>query len=208
MKNACEGVLYPQKAASQIDLSKAIAIEPQKLSLYKNTSLSTESIAYQVPHKAWLYCKEELESTFSYLQQHKPTYSTIFVLAPLHKGPIDFDGPYKVYTPEEGTLKGEDWQITLETPSELKALPFLEQNDEVCTEEHSLEVLAPFIAKVFPAAKVCYLLAPAQETPAQENLEEICEITAIIGRLYFDSLILVSNNNQTNCGAMWMRKVQ
>ena len=208
MKNACVGVLYPQSAASQIDLSKTSS-EPTKIYLKSNL------IAYEVPHKAWLYCKEELENTFSYLKEQNP--ANIFVLAPLHKGPIDFDSPYKIYSPLDGFLKGQDWQIELEIPKEIKALSFVEQNDDVCTEEHSLEVLAPFIAKVFPNAKVCYLLAPAQEPSAQEpsaqepsaqDLEEICEITAIIGRLYSDSLIFISNNNQTNCAAMWMRENQ
>ncbi len=192
MKNACEGVLYPQNAASQIDLSKTSS-EPPRIFLKSNL------IAYEVPHKAWLYCKEELENTFFYLKEQNP--ANIFVLAPLHKGPIDFDSPYKIYSPLDGFLKGQDWQIKLDSPKEIKALSFVEQNDDVCTEEHSLEILAPFIAKAFPNAKVCYLLAP-------EDLVEICEITAIIGRLYSDSLIFISNNNQTNCAAMWMRENQ
>ena len=213
MKNACEGVLYPQSAVSQIDLSKTSS-EPPRIFLKSNL------VAYEVPHKAWLYCKEELENTFSYLKEQNP--ANIFVLAPLHKGPIDFDSPYKIYSPLDGFLKGQDWQIELEIPKEIKALSFVVQNDDVCTEEHSLEILAPFIVKVFPNAKVCYLLAPAQEPSAQElstqelptqepsaqDLEEICEITAIIGRLYSDSLIFISNNNQTNCAAIWMRENQ
>ena len=217
MKNACEGVLYPQDAGSQIELKlqESLSNLPKTLTL-RNTDLT----AFEVPHKAWLYCKEELENTFSYLkhvngQEADKTASTIFVLAPLHKGPIDFDNKIKIYCPEDGNLKGSDWQIKLETPQEIKALPFLEQNDDVCTEEHSLEVIAPFISSAFPEAKVCYLLAPAQATPAQakpeqalqepaQNLEEICKITSIIGRLHSVSLIFISNNNQTNCASMWI----
>ena len=217
MKNACEGVLYPQDAGSQIELKfqESLSNLPKTLTL-RNTDLT----AFEVPHKAWLYCKEELENTFSYLKHVKgqgadKTISTIFVLAPLHKGPIDFDDKIKIYCPEDGNLKGSDWQIKLETPQEIKALPFLEQNNDVCTEEHSLEVIASFISSAFPEAKVCYLLAPAQATPAQalpeqalqepaQNLEEICKITSIIGRLHSDSLIFISNNNQTNCASMWI----
>ena len=217
MKNACEGVLYPQDAGSQIELKlqESLSNLPKTLTL-RNTDLT----AFEVSHKAWLYCKEELENTFSYLkhvkgQEADKAVSTIFVLAPLHKGPIDFDDKIKIYCPEDGNLKGSDWQIKLETPQEIKALPFLEQNDDVCTEEHSLEVIAPFISSAFPEAKVCYLLAPAQATPAQakpeqalqepaQNLEEICKITSIIGRLHSDSLIFISNNNQTNCASMWI----
>jgi AmmeMemoRadiSam system protein B len=221
MKNACEGVLYPQDAGSKIELKfqESQRKQPKTLTL-RNTDLT----AFEVPHKAWLYCKKELENTFSYLkhvkQEADKTASTIFVLAPLHKGPIDFDDKIKIYCPEDGNLKGSDWQIKLETPQEIKALPFLEQNDDVCTEEHSLEVIAPFISSAFPEAKVCYLLAPAQATPAQatpaqatseqaleepaQNLEEICKITSIIGRLHSDSLIFISNNNQTNCASIWI----
>ncbi len=200
MKNACEGVLYPQAAASKIQLTTQD--KAPKFCTLANTNLR----AIEVPHKAWIYCKEELENTFSYLRQQNKAVSNIFVLAPLHKGSLDFDVKLKIYCPEDGTLKGSDWELKLETPQEIKALPFLEQNDDVCTEEHSLEVLAPFIYATCHAnhceAKVCYLLAPKQEN----KIEEICEITSIIGRSYPDSLIFISNNSKTNCGAMWIRR--
>lgn len=193
MKNACQGVLYPIAAASQIQL-KTRPQEPKSCTLI-NSNLT----AIEVPHKAWIYCKEELENTFSFLKIQKQEVATVFVFAPLHKGPIDFNEGPKLYTPQDGFLKGSDWQIKLETPAELKALPFLLQNDDICTEEHSLEIIAPFLYKILPGAKVCYLLAPCSS-------EEICEITSIIGRYYPSSLIFLSNNKDTNCAYMWKRK--
>jgi AmmeMemoRadiSam system protein B len=191
MKNACEGVLYPVNAASQIQL-KDQPCAPKTFPI-----LGSNLNAIEVSHKAWLYCKEELENIFSYLKKHNEKTSRLFVLAPLHKGPITFDDKFKVYCPEKGILKGSDWQINLDTPQEIKALNFVEANDDVCTEEHSLEIISPFIYKTYPKAMVCYLLAP-------DKKEEICEITSIIGRLYQNSIIFLSNNEQTNCAHMWM----
>ncbi len=195
MKNACEGVLYPINATSQIKL-KPLGIAPRELSI-----LGSNQKAIEVPHKAWLYCKEELEDTFSYLLEQHKKVSTLFVLAPLHKGPIAFDERFKVYCPEDGRLRGSDWQIGLNTPQEIKELHFIEANDDVCTEEHSLEILAPFIYKCWPNASICYLLAPLLTT---NEAEEICEITSIIGRFYPNSIIFLSNNQETNCAHLWM----
>ncbi len=200
MKNACEGVLYPQNAASCIEIKPAseqpLAQQTPYFVPLKGTTSNLEGVL--VPHKGWTYCKEELENIFSWITNNPKESNTIFVLAPLHKGPILIDEKEnnKIYCPQDGVLKGSDWEICLNTPEEIKAL--VEQNDDVCTEEHSLEVIAPFIYKIMPNAQVCYLLATGQA-------EEICKITSIIGRFYSNSIILLSSNEETNCAYMWKR---
>lgn len=191
MKNACEGVMYPQNAVSCIILKTnpiSLPEEPKSVVL----KCSTKKLkGILVPHKSWQYCKEELENIFSKL---RVSSETIFVLAPLHKGPITMDEENKIYSPQDGFLKGGDWKIKLHTPQEIK--DHVEQNDDICTEEHSLEIIAPFIYKTMPNAQVCYLLATGQT-------EEICEITTIIGRFYPNSIIFLSSNEETNCAQMW-----
>lgn len=218
MKNACEGVMYPQNAVSCIRLKPAQSPNsslnrPQTAKLMCNTH---ELEGFLVPHKSWQYCKEELEIIFSYLNSLSFVHNaeiTIFVLAPLHKGPIVMDSmddgvktaessSSKIYSPQDGLLKGSDWEISLKTPEKIKA--FVEQNDDICTEEHSLEVIAPFIYKTMPHAQVCYLLAPNLANKAEN--EKLCEITSIIGRLYSNSIIFLSSNEETNCAYMWKKE--
>ncbi len=192
MKNACEGVLYPQNAASSIRLESAVQ-KPYSIPL-KCKDCQLEGIL--VPHSSWQYCKDELESVFTYLS-HKDNITdckNVFVLAPIHKGPIVPDENNKIYSTQDGVLKGSDWKICLETPQKIKA--HVQQNDDVCTEEHCLEIIAPFIYKLMPRARVCYLLATGQT-------EEICKITSIIGRFYSNSIIFLSSNKETNCAYMW-----
>lgn len=208
MKNACEGVLYPQNASSCITLKPSLEEptsqqRPRLVELKcKNKGNDHKLEGILVPHKSWQYCKEELETIFSCIKTNPDENNIIFVLAPLHKGPIltEEKTNNKIYCPQDGSLKGSDWEIKLKTPQEIK--PFVEQNDDVCTEEHSLEVIAPFIYKTFPRAHVCYLLA---SNGTEENTEEICKITSIIGRFYPNSIIFLSSNEETNCASMWKK---
>lgn len=208
MKIACEGVLYPQNAASCITLkqtSRAVLEEFSSRNVLHYVELKCKTHNLEgllVPHKSWQYCKEELEAIFSCIKDKQNELKPLFVLAPLHKGPIltEEKTNNKIYCPQDGSLKGSDWEIMLETPQEIK--PFVEQNDDVCTEEHSLEIIAPFIYKTFPRVPVCYLLASID---TEENTEEICEITSIIGRFYPNSIIFLSNNEETNCASMWKK---
>ena len=193
MKNACEGVLYPVNAASTIKINSDKKTQPLKTVNLRVTE--GQLCALEVSHSSWLYCKDKLEEIFSNIK----VTDTVFLLAPLHKGPINFDDGFKIYCPEDGKLKGSDWEIKLKTPREIKEVSFVEPNDDVCTEEHSLEVIAPFIYKRNSKAEVCYLLAPS-------DAEEICEITSIIGRLYSNSIIFLSNNEAANCAHMWLAR--
>ena len=193
MKNACEGVLYPVDAASKIELPKATSsVKTIKL------KAKEELLAYLVPHASWQYCKTELENLFSFLNQtlsDKDKVEKIILLAPLHKGPINYDDAFRIYCPEDGILRGSDWEIRLTVPEEIKRLPFVVQADDVCTEEHSLEVVAPFISKFFPQAQVCYLLAPSKA-------KEIAEVTSILKK-QTKAIVLLSSNEATNCAYMW-----
>jgi len=184
MKNANEGVMYPVNAAS----------------LIKNCSSVCKNIESTiiVPHKAWILCKNELDSIFSSIELSDNKIKNIFVLAPLHKGQI-IGEPLTLYTPCNGTLKGSNWTIPLSTPEEILTLDFVRQNDDICTEEHSLEILAPYFAILYPNVPVTYILAPKEID--KKNIQKILEI---IGRFSSHSLIFISNNKETHCASMWI----
>lgn len=197
MKNACEGVMYPKDAAALVKerLAKGNHAEsPQggkTATGYIPNYIPNSYI--KVPHKAWSLCKDELDRTFTGIQGRIP--NRIVVLAPLHKGPITGE-PFAVYTPTKSSLKGSDWEIQLQAPNEILNLDFIKQSDDVCTEEHSLEIIAPYLAVIYPNIPVAYLLAP-------ENNSKLGEIKQIIGRMACDSLIFISDNEETHCASMW-----
>ena len=193
MKNACEGVMYPKDAAAiakECLARKGLAKTVRERNMASN-HIQTSCI--KVPHKAWILCTDELDRIFADIQDKSP--KRIFVLAPLHKGPI-IGEPFAVYTPTKGSLKGSDWEIQLETPNEILNLSCIEQSDDVCTEEHSLEIIAPYLAVVYPNTPVAYLLAP-------EGNAKLDEIKQMIGRMACDSLIFISDDEEMHCASMW-----
>ena len=84
----------------------------------------------------------------------------------------------------------------METPCEITSLGCVEQSDDVCTEEHSLEIIAPYLAVLYPNIPVAYLLAP-------ENNANLDEIKQTIGRMACDSLIFISDDEKSHCASMW-----
>lgn len=187
MKNATEGILYPKDALGVLSSISSVC---------SPVCPSSFGSVVEVPHASWQVCKSTLDSVFSGLSS---SYEKVFVLAPLHKGKISFDDVPCIYTPLDGTLCGSDWSINLSTPSCL--LPYVVQNDDICTEEHSLEVIAPYIAKYLPLSSVCYALAP-------ESGEVLTSFCKTLASSFPSALILVSNNSSEDCAFMWKKALR
>ena len=181
MRPSVEGIMYPLDAKALIS---------SKVSSCSEHCLPSSYI--EVPHAAWSKCSSVLDSVFSFGVSED--VSQVFVLASLHKGPVAFGDPCMVYAPSDGELCGSDWKISLAVPSALSSLVVC--SDDVCSEECSLEIIAPYLSLLFPNARVCYLLA----TGYGEVLQRIVEI---IGRDFPFSRIFISNNRETECAAMW-----
>ena len=185
MRCATEGIMYPYNALKELKDSL----------LFGDDSVSghgSKAPYVEIPHAAWSVCRDELDCAFASVRGLEP--SIVFVLGPLHKGPISADDGFTVYAPEDGVLKGSDWEIALEVPSDLKNL--VVQNDDICSEECSLEIAAPYLTLLFPKARVCHLLAPGRD----EKLRTIVEIAR---RDFPGTLFFISNNRESGCAAMW-----
>lgn len=179
MKASAEGILYPKNAKEELIRS------------FIPSSSSTSNVV-EIPHAAWSKCKEELNNAFSGLSSCSP--SLIFVLGPLHNGPIDLDSLCCVYAPEDGSLLGSDWEITLCVPECLKG--FVTFSDDICSEEHSLELAAPYLSMLFPSVPVCHLLASGM-------CENVKKIAFEVKRHFPNAIVLISNNKETCCAGMW-----
>lgn len=181
MRCSVEGIMYPRDAKS----------------ILKADGLCTSSgcgnvRCLEVPHSAWSVCKADLDRIFSAMAGLSP--SLVFVLGPLHKGPIDQNSPCDVYAPYDGFLEGSDWKVPLQVPSVLA--PFVTVSDDICSEEQSLEVIAPYIDLLFPGVPVCHLLA-SSDGP------EVKKMASVIEKDFPNALVLISNNSETCCGRMW-----
>ena len=133
-----------------------------------------------------------LDRIFSSLKGLNPSY--VFVLGPLHKGPVYFERPCDVYAPSDGILKGSDWEIALEVPKRI--VPDITFSDDICSEEQSLEIIAPYLSLLFPDAKVCHLLASA-------GGDVVKKIASVIRKDFPNALVFISNNKETCCAEMW-----
>ena len=179
MRPSVEGIMYPVNACSQV--------------LFGNSDDSEhrlDKFVYTVPHASWSLCKASLDSVFSALRGRE--FTRIFVLGPLHKGPIG-EAEACVYAPEDGVLEGSDWSMELAVPTEISSM--VVRSDDVCSEECSLEIVAPYLCKLFPGVPVYHLLGT--ETGSCSRIAEI------LRRNFPSGLFLISNNDRTNCAFMW-----
>ena len=181
MKPAVEGIMYPNNAKAELS------------SVLSPVSGHRFSSPYmEVPHASWSKCRAALDMAFSF--ETDPDVAQVFVLAPHHKGNVCLDEADAVYAPRDGELAGSDWKISLQTPPAIADL--VSFSDDICSEESSLEIIAPYLSIRFPNAKVCYLLA----TSGSRNTKRIVEI---IRKDFPFSPIFISNNIETGCAAMW-----
>ena len=181
MRCSVEGIMYPFNAKAEI----SSALPPVSGHHYDFSYL-------EVPHKAWSKCKDELDALLLPLKGSDFPY--VFVLGPLHKGPVTFDGTCPIYTPDDGELSGSDWTVDLKCPSSIKQMVII--SDDICSEEHGLEIIAPYISLLFPKARTCWLLSSG-------GSPEIGEIVKILRKDFSSSLILLSNNSETCCAHIW-----
>ena len=182
MRVATEGIMYPKDAKASL------------LPYYKSLKDSDYSSVIEIPHGAWFRskCKEELDKAFSTLKRAKPSY--VFVLGPLHKGRVSYDDPALVYAPCDGSLSGSDWEIKLSVPSSLR--PYVCFSDDICSEEQSLEIAAPYLSLFFEDVPVCHLLASIDG-------DVVKKIASIIKKDFPKALVFISNNKETCCARLW-----
>ena len=162
--NQNEGILYPENLKVEITPVKNAEIPKY----------------FEIPHKALDKCKEQMEKAFSLAANLQPQY--VFVLAPLHKGKVNPDDAFRVYSYRDCFAEH----------------PLIEKNDCVCSEEFSYEIALPYIKSCFPNAKSTAFFAPG-------NSEQLKDFVSFLRENYKPCVIFVSNNSQVNCSQMWLQ---
>lgn len=133
---------------------------------------------FEIPHKSLDLCKDQMDEVFSKAANFKASH--IFVLAPLHKGKINYDDRFCIYSYEDSFVN----------------YPLINRNNCVCSEEYSYEIALPYLKEYFPQAQTTAFFAP-------ENSEKLKDFICFLKTSYPDSLFFVSNNAEANCSQMW-----
>ena len=203
MRTAVQGIMYPLDAGAQAR-EFAIGAGLSAESAYCNAASVRPYM--EIPHAAWEKCQIEMEAALTSLTEatshtsltsltsHTKPYGLVFFLAPLHKGVLDWGNECEIYAPCNGVMTGPDWEIGLFTPSGLEDV--VRFSDDVCSEEQSLEIAAPYFAALFPGVPVCALFAGGDGT-------EVKRIVDFIGKHFSDSPVFLSNNSEACCARAW-----
>ena len=212
MKTAVQGIMYPLDAGAKArEFAEKAGISAE--SAYFNAASVKPYI--EIPHAAWEKCRPEMEAALTSVTTVTSVTSVttvtngtncttvtngtnrhglIFFLAPLHKGVLDWGNECEIYAPENGVMTGPDWEIGLEVPSALEGL--VRFSDDVCSEEQSLEIAAPYFSALFPGVPVCALFAGGDG-------HEVKRIVDFIGKHFSDSPVFLSNNSEACCARAW-----
>lgn len=162
------GILYPENPQIQV--------------LHSGKNIKLPAVE-KVPHASWSKIKKELDDIFYNLSDSNPEY--VFVLAPLHKGKINKDDSYTVFTYEDCFVSNS----------------ILEKDSEVCSEEYSYEILLPYLEAYFPNAKKTAFFAPGQP----DRPELLIDFVKSLKEEYPQSLFLLSGT--ANCCSMWYQAI-
>ncbi len=203
MRTAVQGIMYPLDAGVQArEFARRAGLSAE--SAYCNAASVRPYI--EIPHAAWEKCKTEIEAAFTSgttvtngtsvtsVTNGTNRHGLVFFLAPLHKGVLDLGNECEIYAPCNGVMTGPDWEISLFTPSGLEDLVHF--SDDVCSEEQSLEIAAPFLAALFPGVPVCALFAGGDGP-------EVKRIVDFIGKHFSEAPVFLSNNREACCARAW-----
>jgi hypothetical protein len=206
MRTAVQGIMYPLDAGAQ---AREFALKAGITADTAYVNAASVRPYIEIPHAAWEKCQIEIEAaltsgttvtngtsvtTVTSVTNGTNRHGFVFFLAPLHKGVLDWGNECEIYAPQNGLLKGPDWEIGLEVPSALEGL--VRFSDDVCSEEQSLEIAAPYLAALFPGVPVCALFAGG-------NGPEVKRIVDFIGKHFSDSPVFLSNNSEACCARAW-----
>lgn len=161
-----KGILYPKDLEIKV--------------IHSNGKVCLPAVRY-VPHAAYNLISDTLDAVFAELENSEPSY--IFVLAPLHKGKINKEDNFSLFTYSDCFIEYKN---------------LIEKDDEVCSEEYSYEILQPYINAYFPKAKSTAFFAP-------EDNEELKNFVSFLKEKYTNCIIFVSGNE--NCCHMWYKAV-
>jgi AmmeMemoRadiSam system protein B len=147
----CSGSFYPaDRAACEAAVNRLISVS-------ENDSLcrDVQPVAAVVPHAGWEYCGDVIGEVFSRIKGLRIDTFLLFGAVHMHGvlGPLVYDG--QAWETPLGKL-----QIDREIAVRLLESGVFSSDVFFHSNEHSLEVAAPFIRGCFPDSKICAVLVP------------------------------------------------
>lgn len=179
------GSFYPaERAECEAELSRCLAAAPAPKEREK--AGTRRCVAAIAPHAAWSFSGRTAAHTFASLAAIVPSPRTVVVVGAVH-----VSGVYRASLMTTGAWKTPLGEIEIDSALAAairKRDPNLIADDAwVHRVEHSIEVLLPFVQKVFPAARFVPLMVPPLRESSRvglalaEAISSIDEPVAVIG---------------------------
>lgn len=127
-----------------------------------------------VPHAGWVYSGYTSYLVFNAIKKEMLEPETFVVFGAIH-----VPGVYKASTWRSGGWKTPFGVIDLDSSvvEQIIATDLVEVNEDAHINEHSIEVLVPFIQHFFPQAKLVPIMIPVQDSAFQigKKIADICK---------------------------------
>ncbi len=175
------GIFYPEIAA---ELEQAIAMHRSAAS----TTPARLAKAIIAPHAGWAYAGDLVASAFRAAEGRK--ISTVVMLGPVHRAREE--GIFLSESDSFGTPIGPV-KVDLDLCAEIESCgTSFVVNDIPHLEEHSIEVLLPFVKSFFPKASIVPILVGGSSMPLVKSLARSLDV--VIAPLLDETLLVVSTN--------------
>jgi len=175
------GMFYPEEKAETLDYIRAYGLEQGK---------GGQAKAIIAPHGAWVLSGALAAAAFSAAGGRRGSISRVVILGPLHrrqKEGLYLSNSHSFQTPLGMLPVDQDISEDLKSASGLFKI-----NDIPHLEEHSIEVLLPFVKFCFPGASIVPVL---MGQPGAESIEALAHaLKTVFAPIMGNTLFVVSCN--------------
>jgi len=189
------GMFYPDNKHELLEILGSFGI---------NSASFGRAKAIIAPHGAWSYSGSIAADAFSSAMGRSDSIKRVVILGPIHnkreKG-LFLSNSYSFYTPIGNILVDRKMSKQFAKSSES-----FEINDIPHLEEHSIEILLPFIKYCFPGASIVPVL---MGQPAAQHIYDLAQVlkNVITPSIMEETLIVVSCNLSSNKDEMKARSL-
>jgi len=185
------GMFYPEDRGEILECFRSYGLIVREDELPSgNKKVSAKAQAIIAPHGAWIYSGALAADAFSSAMDRRGKIHKVILLGPIHDKREDglfLSNSHSFYTPLGNIL------VNHEVSEELKFnSKYFEINDIPHLNEHSIEILLPFVKYCFPDASIVPILMGQPKTQYIYDLGQA--LKKVITPVLSETLIVVSCN--------------
>lgn len=180
-KPIVNGIFYPDDNAELKQIITSLLSEKQ--------DKKVEAIT--IPHAAYEFIQDHIGDAFSYVKDRK--IKKILIFAPVHR---EFNG--QIWAPNSDIFRTPIGDIDIDR-EEIDILeqesPIIQIDDTPHEEEHSIELILPFIKYLYPKAKIIPLLTGGKLSKQIKSIKKI--INSFRNRYHHAERLIITSSNLT-----------